>query len=334
MFVKLYEKIKEFIKKEYKALILDIVIIFLLLFKLPFYIDFPGGIIDISKRITVGEKTETEGSLNFAYVSEMKATIPAYLFAKINPNWDIVPKEEVLMNGTEEEAAFIDKISYKESISNALYNGFKESNKKFNIKNEKIYVKYIFEEAKTDLKLGDQILKVNGTKVESIEQLKELTNQEEGKQITITVLKDEKEYERTATLIKIKDRIVVGIALSETYDIESDYKIDINYKTRESGPSGGLMMSLAVYQDLINKDITKGKKIVGTGTIDNEGNVGQIGGVKYKLIGAVKKKADIFLAPSGENYEEAIKIKNEKNYKIKIIGVSTLKEALDELNKI
>jgi len=93
------------------------------------------------------------------------------------------------------------------------------------------------------------------------------------------------------------------------------------------------MTALTVYSYLTNKDLAKGRTVVGTGTIDTYGNVGEIGGVKYKLIGAVKNKADIFLVPNGENYEEAIKIKQEKNYDIKIVGISTLKEAINELEK-
>ena len=91
------------------------------------------------------------------------------------------------------------------------------------------------------------------------------------------------------------------------------------------------MTALTVYSNLTDKDLTKGRTVVGT--IDTYGNVGEIGGVKYKLIGAVKNKADIFLVPTGENYEEAIKIKKEKNYDIKIVGISTLKEAINELEK-
>ena len=72
------------------------------------------------------------------------------------------------------------------------------------------------------------------------------------------------------------------------------------------------MMALSIYGNLTNQDLTNGKTIVGTGTIDIDGNVGSIGGVKYKLIGAVKNKADIFIVPNGENYDEAIKIKKEK----------------------
>ena len=52
------------------------------------------------------------------------------------------------------------------------------------------------------------------------------------------------------------------------------------------------MMSLAIYNALTNNDLTKGRLIVGTGTIDENGKVGEIDGVKYKLKSAVNKKAD------------------------------------------
>ena len=84
---------------------------------------------------------------------------------------------------------------------------------------------------------------------------------------------------------------------------------------------------------LSEEDITKGNIVMGTGTIDTLGNVGEIGGVRYKLIGAVKKKAKVFLVPV-ENYEEAVAVKNEKNYDIQIIAVKTLKEALEALEKL
>ena len=59
----------------------------------------------------------------------------------------------------------------------------------------------------------------------------------------------------------------------------------------------------------------------------------KIDGVKYKVMGAVKDKADIFLVPAGSNYKEAIKTKKEKKYKIKIIKVKTLDEAISKLKK-
>ena len=90
------------------------------------------------------------------------------------------------------------------------------------------------------------------------------------------------------------------------------------------------MTTLAIYNSITKKDITKGKKIAGTGTIDIEGNVGEIGGVKYKLSGAVKNKADIFLVPDG-NYEEAYDYKKERGFDIELVSISNFDEAIDFL---
>lgn len=333
MLNKIYEKVLQYIKEEYKFLLIILTLFIIMTYKLPFYIDTPGGIIDISKRIKIDEKNKLEGTMNFAYVSEMRATIPTYIIAKINKNWDIIKKEEVVLeNETESDVRFRDTLDLKEALSNALYVGFKESNEEFKTKNNKVYVTQILKDAKTDLKVGDQILEANNTKINNIKELQSIEKQE-GKTIQLKVINNKKEYTRTAECIKYNDNIIIGIALGETYEIESNHKIDIDYKQRESGPSGGLMMALTTYSYLTGEDLTKGRTVVGTGTIDKDGNVGSIGGVKYKLIGAVKNKSDIFLVPNGENYEEAIKVKQEKNYNIKIVGVSNIKEAINELKK-
>ena len=62
------------------------------------------------------------------------------------------------------------------------------------------------------------------------------------------------------------------------------------------------------------------------------GNVGEISGVKYKLAGAVKKDADIFIVPTA-NYKEAIKLKNENNYNIEIIEADTLENVIEKLKQ-
>lgn len=333
MFTKLYEKIKEYIKKEYKFLIIIISLFLLFTIKLPYYIDMPGGIIDISERIKVDNKNTQTGTLNFAYVSELRATIPTYIISKINKDWDILKKEEVLYDYTEEEMKFIDTLSLKEAVSNAEYAAFKLTNEPFKKTNEKIYVTGIFKEAKTNLKIKDQILKINDIEIKTIEDVKKINKYKPGEKVKITVLNNNKEEIKEAELINYEGKTIIGVSIKETFEIESKHTIDNIYKKRESGPSGGLMMALSIYGNLTNQDLTHGKKIVGTGTIDIEGNVGSIGGVKYKLIGAVNNKADIFLVPNGENYEEAIKLKQEKKYNIKIIGVSSLKEAINELIK-
>ena len=90
--------------------------------------------------------------------------------------------------------------------------------------------------------------------------------------------------------------------------------------------------ALSMYNALISEDITYGMKIVGTGTIDEDGIVGKIGSVTYKLAAAVKAKADLFICPS-DNYEDAINYAKEKKYEITIRGVNTFEDALKVLKE-
>ena len=93
------------------------------------------------------------------------------------------------------------------------------------------------------------------------------------------------------------------------------------------------MSTLEIYNRITKEDITKGKTIAGTGTINIDGSVGEISGVKYKIMGAVKKNADLFIVPSG-NYEEALEIKKKMGYDIELLEAKTFLQILNELEKI
>lgn len=70
----------------------------------------------------------------------------------------------------------------------------------------------------------------------------------------------------------------------------------VKVKTDEiGGPSAGLMFSLEIYNQLTSEDLTKGYQIAGTGTIDEKGAVGPIGGIEQKIVAADKAGAEIFL---------------------------------------
>ena len=129
-----------------------------------------------------------------------------------------------------------------------------------------------------------------------------------------------------------ENALYTGLGIMEEKDVESEKELDIKTKDSESGPSGGLIMALSMYNALTSEDITYGMKIVGTGTIDEDGTVGKIGSVTYKLAAAVKAKADLFICPS-DNYDEALKYAKDKKYEITIRGVDTFEEALNVLKE-
>lgn len=335
MFTKIYEKIKSFIKENYKGLIVLIAIFLLFTIELPYSIYTPGGSVNLNERITIDNESEITGSFNMAYVSMVKGSIPFLLVSKIIPDWDIVKKENITIEG-EDMGSMMDRerLYLKESQDAATINAYKKAGKNLNITNTNNNVSFIASEAKTNLKIGDNIISVNDTYIESLDDLKNIIeNMNDNTKVKLKIKRNDKEEEAYATTYKTSDGIKIGVSLITTYEYVANPKIDIKSKSSEMGSSGGLMMSLTIYNKLVENDITKGKKIVGTGTIDIDGNVGEIGGVKYKLIGAVKNKAEIFICPL-ENYEEAMKVKEERNFDIEIISAKTFDEALKKLEEI
>lgn len=335
MFNKLYEKIKEYIVNNYKFLISLIVIIVLFTVELPFVVYIPGGIVELNDRIEVEGGYEAEGTLNMSYVSLLRGKIPMLAFSFLMKDWDIVSSKEITNDDQSvNELLELEKLYMKSSINNATIVAYEHANKTLNITNKVNNIVYITEEAETDLEIYDKVLEIEGKEVGTLDDLREVVNSKnEGDYVSIIVERNDKKVETKSKIYNTSDGLKVGIVFLTTYEYETDPKIEVKTKSKESGSSGGLMLTLAIYNELVSEDITKGKKIVGTGTIDIQGNVGEIDGVKYKILGAVKNKADVFLCPE-ENYEEAIKVKEERNLKIEIKSVKTFNEAIEYLKTI
>lgn len=303
---------------------------------LPYYIYTGGGTINVKDKIHI-ENKETKGDFNLCYVEQINANIPTFLLSKLLSNWDSVSKEEVSLNDKEDIKDIYkrDKIYLEEANQNAIFVAYKKAGKSVNILDKHLYIIYLEEDSDTDLKIGDDILEIDGSKIDSLADIsKILDSYEVGSKLNIKVKRNGKEMMKYAIVHEKDGRKLIGIALTSIYDYEVDPKITFTFSNSESGPSGGFMVTLAIYNQLIDNDISNGLKIAGTGTIDIEGNVGSIGGVKYKLKGAVDSKSDIFLVPAGENYEEAIKYQKKYHYDIKIIGISTFEEAIEKLESM
>lgn len=332
MISKLYEKVVDYIKKEYKFLLLCLLIIVVGVFPLPISLYIGGGIIDLDDRIEVEDEYKEKGSFNLSYVRETRATIPTYLLSFIF-DWERVNIENVKIdeNDNSKDMWKREKLYLKEANDNAIINAYKEAGEKITINKELFQVLYVDSISDTNLMIGDEIISIDGVNITSLLDMNNLTESKNvGDKITIKVNRDGKEKNCSATIIELDGSKKIGIYMIKLYDYELERDVDLKFSNREGGSSGGLMLSLAIYNRLVEEDITKGRKIVGTGTIDSNGNVGEIGGVKYKLKGAVRNKADIFLVPI-DNYVEAMHEKEEHDYDIEIVKVSTLKEAINYL---
>ena len=320
-------------KENYKFIISIIIILLVCYIKFPYYIDAPGGITNMNQKIEI-DGYDSKGSFNLAYVKEYRASIPTMLISIINKDWKLIKQEEILLDTEDDNSyEYRDKILMKESISNAIYVAYTKANKKIDIISNKLLVTYIDVNANTDLVVGDEIISINNKKIENKENITNIVNNNIGDKIEIKVLNDNKEYDRYAYIINEDNSKKIGILISNIKEYKTNPKVKVNIDKNESGSSGGLITALSIYNSLIKEDITNGLTIVGTGTIDLDGNIGSIGGVEYKLKSAVKEEADLFIVPKDENYKESLKIKKENNYDIEVIGVSTLDEVIDYFDK-
>lgn len=333
MLKKIYDKLIKIIKENYKSLIIIIIALLLVFIEFPYVVYCPGGTINLNDRVSIENNKDIKGKFQMAYVTMRKGNAASILLSYVIPNWDLESSKSVTYDDESVEEMFKrDKYLLKSSIASATINAYKYASKPYNIKNEKYIVLHVSNDSQTNVIFEDEIISANNKTINSFVDYKNIvTSLNFGDKISLKVKRNNKIINCYAIVKNINDEPNTGLLIMKDFDVETDPTVKYKEKSSESGPSGGLMLSLSIYNNLIADDITKGRNIVGTGTIDEEGNIGEIGGVKYKLLGAINNKADIFLCPK-ENYEEVKKLIEKNNFNIKAYGVSTFKEAIDILS--
>ncbi|MCP9206276.1 YlbL family protein [Streptomyces sp. NEAU-Y11] len=196
--------------------------------------------------------------------------------------------------------------------------------------------------AQGKLHAGDVIKAVDGTAVRGFEDISKLvTKHKPGQRTVFSVIpakaaaaaekagkKPSGQKRITLTTTKAKDgRAIVGITAMADYTFP--FRIDIKLAD-VGGPSAGLMFALGIVDRLSPGDLTGGKFIAGTGTINEKGVVGPIGGIEMKTIGAREAGARYFLTPK-ENCAAAAK---DVPGGLRLVKVHTIDDALGALKKI
>ncbi|MCD9873830.1 YlbL family protein [Streptomyces guryensis] len=199
--------------------------------------------------------------------------------------------------------------------------------------------------AQGQLHAGDVIKAVDGTAVKQPADVAKLvTRHQPGQKVAFTIVpaKDQaaavkKNTTATGTRdITIttttsddsgKKRAIVGISAGTDHTFP--FTIDIKLAD-VGGPSAGLMFALGIYDKLTPGDLTGGKFVAGTGTIDDSGKVGPIGGIEMKTVGARDKGAQYFLTPA-ENCAAAAK---DTPGGLTLVKVNTIDDALGALKDI
>lgn len=178
------------------------------------------------------------------------------------------------------------------------------------------------------LKAGDVITAVDGTPVSSAAKLTDLIRAKPaGTARTFAYTRDGAAGTATVTPRNDGNTPRIGVTVESKQPHPFQIKVDLD---KIGGPSAGLMFTLGIIDKLDQTDLTGGKVIAGTGTIDDDGKVGPIGGIPQKLLAAKRDGATVFLTPTA-NCAEAM---SNAVPGLPLAKVATLDDALSALQAV
>lgn len=319
------DRLKKFWNDNKRYILTFVILVVIFNIRLPYYVNAPGGTIDITNRLSGESSKKINGSLNLLYVTEFQGTIPTVLMSYMFKDWDLEKSEEVEFKGENGNDVYNrNRLMLDNSVKNATYVAYKYAGKDVKLTNIENVV--IANTRDNGLEIGDVINKVEGKEVSNLEEIREVLKSSKGS-VNIDLTRDNKSKNID---VKLDSDNKLGTVIMTNYDIDTGDDLDIKFTSRESGSSGGMMLTLTIYSAISDEDLIKGRKIAGTGTIDIEGNVGEIDGIKYKIMGAYKKGVDVVLVPSA-NYKEAMEVKRDKDYDMEIVEVKTFEDVINYL---
>ena len=310
------------------------------LMKTDYYFMSPGP--PYQWEITVQDQLsyDYEGNLYQLTVRRDISNYFVYAWAYLSDSVDLYPKEVILPKGvTPSELSEISLQNMRTSENVAIAVALNSLGYEVQSEGDGVLVVGILDDSPVKDKLlkDDLITSISGEdKItysinSSTQFISLLRTFSIGEIVYIGVQRNDKEVQIETQLIEhieYKNEPMVGF-LASTPNQKFIFPIDIDIKTGNvGGPSAGMMMALNVYNLLIESDITNGKKIAGTGTIEIDGSVGPVGGVKQKVIAAKRANASLILVPTA-NYSEASAYSDENT---SIVAVDSFEEALDVIS--
>ncbi len=297
-----------------------------------------------------GRKTyPTDGHLNMTTVrvtsADYRMNLVEAVYGWLAHDTKVVPHDTLYPDGkTEEESTQENAEEFSQSQESAKVAALKELD--VPVKSW-VIVSTVVKDAPAEGKLhaGDVIKAVDGKAVKEPSDVADLvTEHRPGEDVVFTIVPAkeqaaaEKEKRTAVKTEKVtittrasddagEKRAVVGISAGTDHTFP--FAIDIKLAD-VGGPSAGLMFALGIYDKLTPGSLTGGSFVAGTGTIDDEGEVGPIGGIEMKTVGARDKGAEYFLTPA-DNCAAAAKDTPDG---LTLVKVGTIDDALDALKDI
>ncbi|EHD47762.1 putative pantetheine-phosphate adenylyltransferase [Streptococcus pneumoniae GA16531] len=316
---------------------------------LPYYIEVPGGSEDIRQVLKINDTEDKEaGAYQFVTVGVQHATLAHMIYAWLTPFTDIRSAQETTGGSSDVEFMRINQFYMQTSQNMAKYQGLKTAGKDIELKYFGVYVLNVTDNStfKGILNISDTVTAVNDQTFDSSKDLIDyVSSQKLGDSVKVTYEEDGQTKSAEGKIITLENgKNGIGIGLIDRTEVISN--VPISFSTAGiGGPSAGLMFSLAIYTQIAHPDLRNGRIVAGTGTIDRDGNVGDIGGIDKKVVASARAGAAIFFAPDNpvseeeqkahpdakNNYQTALEAAKTIKTDMKIVPVKTLQDAIDYL---
>ena len=317
----------------------------------PFVIEQPGPVFntlgtdqqvgaapskDAKELISIPDKKTypTSGSLDLLTVSvvgnpDQRPTWFEIAAAWFQPSKAVLPLDTVFPPGTTTEQSNAENAALMvDSQQDAIAAALNQLGYTFP---ENVAVKQLIKgtPAAEVLKVGDEITSVNGEKISSVQELRDAVKANgTSKPAELGILRDGAASTVSITPTESQGQVVLGIGAGMDYTFPFDVKIQLN---DVGGPSAGQMFALGIMDKLTPESLNGGKRVAGTGTIDNTGQIGPIGGIRQKMYAARDTgKAAYFLAPAS-NCDE---VTGHIPAGLKVFAVKTLSDSLKVLQAV
>jgi PDZ domain-containing protein len=272
----------------------------------------PGVTYDLFARTAQGEDTiQISGAETFPTTGQLRMTtvsvtspssslsLPEVLFSYWLPSREVLPRNAVYRPGegasqiTDEETRLMD-----DSQSMAVVAALRQSG--VDVTDWPMVTSVSNSGPSADvMKPGDLIVAVDSQKTETVEAVTKIISEHNvGDPVVFTVLRDGVKVRPTVitrSTVNNPKKPIVGLKLSIGYSFSP--KVAFALDPAIGGSSAGLMFALAIHDQLSSADLVAGRVIAGSGTMNSDGHVGEVGGIQEKLAAAGRDKASIFLAP-------------------------------------
>lgn len=276
---------------------------------------------------------ETTGNLNMTTVSLLGTpnSTPSWFRvtqALIDPTQNVLPKASMYPEGTsDKDATEAQNAQMSQSQQQATAAALTQLGETYE---RKISVAGFTPTSKADGKLqaGDVLTKANGQEVTGVNVLLQAAERTAiGGTVAVDFTRNNKAMTTDIPVVSIQGDHRLGVLLNY------DYKFPVTVKFADDGvggPSAGMMFALGIIDKLTPGAMTGGKFIAGTGTIDETGTVGAIGGIQQKMVGASRDGAKYFLAPASNCNDVVGNIPSG----LKVVKVATLSQARSAVETI